>query len=77
VRLIVEQGGRIVVLRGYAWNAARPRSARRAARTPDGVVDAHRLAKTYYASSSTTRSTSSAGRLPLCGATPTAASSRC
>ena len=53
MRLVVEKGGRIVVMRGYAWNGCSPKFCffDLLLGTPDGVVDARTgRPKTYYAS---------------------------
>ena len=52
VRLVLEKGGRIVVMRGYAWNGCSPKFCLCdiLMGTPDGVVDARTgKPKTYYA----------------------------
>lgn len=53
VRLVLEKGGRIVVMRGYAWNGCSPKFCLCDILfgTPDGVVDVRTgRPKTYYAS---------------------------
>lgn len=53
VRLVLEKGGRIVVMRGYAWNGCSPKFCLCdiLLGTPDGVVDVRTgRPKTYYAS---------------------------
>ena len=52
VRLVLEKGGRIVVMRGYAWNGCSPKFCfcDILLGTPDGAVDVRTgKPKTYYA----------------------------
>jgi hypothetical protein len=53
VRLVIEKGGRMTVMRGYAWNGCSPKGCLCdiLLGTPDGVVDSRTgRPKTYYAS---------------------------
>ena len=53
IRLVLEKGGRIVVMRGYAWNGCSPKFCLCdiLLGTPDGAVDARTgRPKTYFAS---------------------------
>jgi len=53
VRLVLEKGGRITVMRGYAWNGCSPKYCLFdiLLGTPEGVVDSRtRRPKTFYAS---------------------------
>jgi hypothetical protein len=53
VRLVLEKGGRVIVMRGYAWNGCSPKFCLfdLLVGTPDGVVDVRTgRPKTYFAS---------------------------